>query len=83
MERFKEQVRSLSPSNLHISHTCGNGRAAGKKDTQVCCNPDHLEIRTKKYNEEQVHCHYFLNRSDKDRQRFFNSGLCNHDPKCF
>jgi len=82
-ENFKQQIKGLSPSGNHITHTCGNGRSMRKKDTQICCNPCHLEIRSKQYNASQAYCHYFLHLSETSRQKFFSSGLCEHDPKCF
>jgi hypothetical protein len=81
--RFIDEVKGLSPGGNHITHTCGNGRAVGKNDKDVCCNPRHLRIRSKQYNESQAHCHYFLNKSEESRRAFMASGLCDHDPKCF
>jgi hypothetical protein len=80
---FIQEIKSLSPGGNHITHTCGNGRSQGKADTEVCCNPRHLHIRSKQYNESQAHCHYFLNKSEESRRAFLESDLCDHEPKCF
>jgi len=76
-------IMKLGAGKNHITHTCGNGRSKYRSDKKVCCNPRHLRVRTKEYNAEQSHCHHFLHRSDADRQKFYESGLCSHRPKCF
>jgi len=83
LKEFIQEIKDLSPAGNHITHTCGNGRTEGKSDTDVCCNPYHLHVRSKQYNESQAHCHYFLNKSEESRRAFMESGLCDHDPKCF
>jgi hypothetical protein len=85
IQRLYRRIKLLGSGNYHITHTCGHGRTEKSKDfINVCINPKHLHIRSKKYNEEQVHCHYYLHHKDEDmRKRFIDARLCNHKPKCF
>jgi len=85
LDRLKQRIDNLSIIKYHITHTCGHGRKEKSKDfTEVCINPKHLCIRSKTYNESQTHCHYFLHNEDITlRERFINSNLCKHKPKCF
>jgi hypothetical protein len=52
---LKADIDRLSAGSWHITHTCGNGRKTDQPDSQICCNPHHLKIREKAYNEEQKH----------------------------
>jgi hypothetical protein len=85
LDRLKRRINKLSVIKYHITHTCGHGRKEGSKNfTEVCMNPNHLRIRSKTYNEEQTHCHFFLHNKDITlREGFIKSNLCRHKPKCF
>lgn len=70
--------------DLVVAHLCGRGRRKGSDTAgEYCVNPDHLVPRTYGENDDQVHCHYFLHKGDAERQRFYDSNLCDHDPPCF
>jgi len=81
----RKRIKELDSKSFHITHTCGNGRKEGEPDLlNVCINPDHLIIRSKKYNETQTHCHYFLhNAGVRKRKAFIKNRMCSHYPKCF
>lgn len=60
---------------LQVTHTCGN---------HWCVNPDHLEVRRRSENQEQINCHAFLNSGGRDiRNEYLKSGRCKHTPACF
>jgi len=72
-----------SPETLHMCHNCG---------WKSCCRQDHLGIYSSVTNQEQNHCHFFIelmvqrhgsNYQNSEDYKYFTQHLCPHNSVCF